>query len=357
LSTSIPTQEGLILEPDRRDAIATEEPQTYGPLIAIFVAIYFLIAASLYFIRGGNVISPDKWLIALFIGAVLLGKGVKFLRDWIPFLFLLFGYEFMRGIAGNVATSEGLTAESHGRVQIDWLIDWDRKLLWGHDASVWLQQKLYTPGQSHWYDAVAAIAYLLHFVYPLIFAFALWLRRRERFWEFSLALLVMSYSAFVFFLLLPTAPPWMAYDWGMLEGLQRPSREAFQTLLPGRYDNLDTFTLWTHHSPNPVAALPSLHAAFPWLVLLFAVRFFGRWGWFMLIYNAAVWFAVIYLGQHWVIDIIAGIIWATLSYLLIVRLWPKVERKMLARKAAPAPKLEPIQASPPAHPSPPTPLP
>jgi membrane-associated phospholipid phosphatase len=341
LSTSIQNREGFLQEPDFRNEATAEEPQTYGPLIAIFVATYFLLASSMYFINGGNVISPDKWLLALFVGAVLLGRGVKFLRDWIPFLLLLFGYEYMRGIAGNVATSQGLTAESHGRVQVDWLIEWDRWLFFGTDPSVWLQQKLYTPGDSHWYDAVAAIAYLLHFVYPLVFAFALWLRRRERFWEFSLALLTMSYSAFIFFLLLPTAPPWLAADWGMLEGLQHPSREAFQTLLPGRYDNLDTFTLWTHHSPNPVAALPSLHAAFPWLVLLFAVRYFGRIGWLMLIYNAAVWFAVVYLGQHWVIDIFAGIIWATLSYWFIVRLWPYLVSRWRARQFAAVPEVEP----------------
>ena len=94
MSTSIQSQDGLLIEPEALDSPNADEPQTYGPLIAIFVAIYFLIAASLYFIRGGNVISPDKWLIALFIGAVLLGRGVKFLRDWIPFLLLLFGYAF-----------------------------------------------------------------------------------------------------------------------------------------------------------------------------------------------------------------------------------------------------------------------
>jgi membrane-associated phospholipid phosphatase len=341
LSTSIQNRDGFLQEPEiHNDAIA-KEPQTYGPLIAIFVAIYFLIAASMYFIRGGNVISPDKWLLALFVGAVLLGRGVRFLRDWIPFLLLLFGYEFMRGIAGNVATSDGLTAENHGRVQVDWLIEWDRWLFGGTDPTIWVQQKLYTPGQSHWYDALAAIAYLLHFVYPLVFAFALWLRRRDRFWEFSLALLVMSYSAFIFFLLLPTAPPWLAADWGMLEGFQRPSQEGFQVLLPGRYDNLDTFTLWTHHSPNPVAAVPSLHAAFPWLVLLFAVRYFGRIGWLMLIYNAAVWFAIVYMGQHWVIDIVAGIIWATLWYYFIVRAWPYLVRRWRKWQFARSPEAEP----------------
>jgi membrane-associated phospholipid phosphatase len=334
LSTSIQKRDGLIREPDPGNDITFEKPRSFGPLIAIFVAIYFLIATSMYFIRGGNIITPDKWLIALFVGAVLLGRGIKFLRDWIPFLLLLFGYEFMRGIAGDVATSQGLEADHHGRVQVDWLVHGDRWLFHGTDPVIWLQQKLYTPGQSHWYDSMAGVVYLLHFVYPLVFAFALWLRRRDQFWEFSLALLFMSYGSFIFFILLPTAPPWLASYWGMLDGLQHPSDEGFKSIMPGSYHGLNTFSLWTHHSPNPVAAVPSLHAAFPWLVMLFAVRFYGRAGWLMIIYNAMLWFTVVYLGQHWVIDIIAGIVWATISYLIIVRVWPAIERRWVARQEA-----------------------
>jgi membrane-associated phospholipid phosphatase len=342
LSTSIQQRDGLTIEPETLTDTAPKEPGSYGPLIAIFVAIYFLIATSMYFIRGGNIITPDKWLIALFIGAVLLGKGVKFLRDWIPFLLLLFGYEFMRGIAGDVTTSHGLEAEHHGRVQVDWLVSADRWLFGGTDPGTWLQHKLYTPGQSHWYDTMAAIVYLLHFVYPLVFAFALWMRRRDQFWEFSIALLVMSYSSFIFFILLPTAPPWLASQWGLLDGLQHPSDEGFKSIMPSHYSGLNTFSLWTHHSPNPVAALPSLHAAFPWLVMLFAVRFYGRIGWLMLIYNAMLWFTVVYMGQHWVIDIIAGIIWATVSYFIIVRAWPAIERRWATRKNARSLPVEPL---------------
>jgi membrane-associated phospholipid phosphatase len=68
--------------------------------------------------------------------------------------------------------------------------------------------------------------------------------------------------------------------------------------------------------------------------MLFAVRFYGRAGWLMMIYNAMLWFTVVYLGQHWVIDIIAGIVWATVSYLIIVRVWPAIERRWVARQEA-----------------------
>jgi membrane-associated phospholipid phosphatase len=59
---------------------------------------------------------------------------------------------------------------------------------------------------------------------------------------------------------------------------------------------------------NPVAAMPSLHAAYPVMLLLF---FWGagrrvRAG--LALYAAAMGFALVYSGEHFVSDILAG--WA-----------------------------------------------
>jgi hypothetical protein len=304
----------------RADAVAADPGRRARLLIFGLFAGYMLLAAGLYYFRGFSFITPDRWAFFLFLGAALVGQGLAFLRDWVPFVLLLFGYEFMRGVAGDVVTADGYTAEEHGRILVQPLIDAER-FLCGGIPTVWLQERLYEPGRAHWYDVLAGLVYLLHFVFPLVFAFLLWLRWRDRFWRFSLAMLLMTYLAFFFFLLLPSAPPWLAERWGYVEGIARPSGQAYRVLLPNRYDNLDTFTIWTHRSPNPVAALPSLHAAFPWLVLLFAVRFYGRRAWLFLLYNAAVWFSVVYLAQHWVIDILAGIAWATVSFYASEALW------------------------------------
>jgi membrane-associated phospholipid phosphatase len=314
-----------------RAAVHDASRHSYKILVAIIIVGYLVLATALYHIRGARIITPDRWALFLFLGAVLLGQGVRFLRDWVPFILLLFGYEYMRGIAGDIAVSGGFTAEDHGRILVEPLIEADKILAFGHVPTIWLQQHLYEPGDAHWYDVIAALVYLMHFVLPLVFAFALWVRRKDQFWQFSVALLFMTYSAFAFFLLVPAAPPWLASDWGYLDGLVRPSSQAFRALMPNRYDNLNTFTIWTHHSPNPVAAMPSLHAAFPWLVTLFAVRYFGRAAWLMLLYNAAVWFSIVYLSQHWVIDVIAGILWAWVSYLVVVRVWPRITTRLASR--------------------------
>lgn len=288
--------------------------------VGLFIG-YLVFAGALTYVRGGTFLTPDRIAILLLAGAAVLGQGKAFIRDWGPFVLLLFGYELMRGVADNMADLGTLQRDDHGNVQLEWLIDVDRWLFFGHIPSIWLQDKLYKPGDTQWYDVASAIVYLMHFVLPLVFGFFLWLRSRDAFRRFTVSLLLMSYGAFVFFLLLPTAPPWMAQDWGYLDNLERPSYQAYKVFLPQGLADYDTFKIWSEASPNPVAAFPSLHCAFPWLVMLFAFRIFGKWGWLLALYNAAVWFAVVYLSQHWVIDAIAGAVWATAIFLLVEWFW------------------------------------
>jgi len=290
-----------------------------GKLITLLFLGFMLIGIGLYVWRGAY-FTPDRWAVLLFLGAIVVGQGMVFLRDWVPVVMLIFGYEFMRGIAGEMVVEQGRT------IHLTELIAADRAMFGGELPTLWLQNKLFTPGTVHWYDVLAAVIYTLHFVFPLVFAFILWIGRKERFFQFSLTFLLMTYAAFAFFLFYPAAPPWLANEWGVIEGLQWPFTQAFQFLVPQRYDNFDTYQIWNEASGNSVAAFPSLHAGFPWLTLLFAVKFFGRKGLIFLLYNVALWFSVVYLGHHWVIDIIGGIIWATICYVAVQFAWPWLMR-------------------------------
>ena len=60
---------------------------------------------------------------------------------------------------------------------------------------------------------------------------------------------------------------------------------------------------------NPVAAVPSLHAAYTLLFTLFLWRWAGRWGRPLLaLYPLAMAFALVYTAEHYVVDILLG--WA-----------------------------------------------
>jgi hypothetical protein len=319
-AAAIEFDEPIIESPaEHRDAPAN---RSYGALALLLFVVYMAIAVILYVWRGAY-FTPDRWAILLFISAVLLGQWKAFLRDWIPVVLLIFGYEFMHGYAYT------LVEEQHRTIHVTPMITADRWLFFGHLPTLWLQGKLYEKGVVHWYDVLAMVMYIMHFVFPLAFAFIVWIGSKRRFWEFSITFLLMSYTGFVIYLFYPAAPPWMASNWGYIHGVQLPFDQVFHALVPHAYDNLNMVQIWNNAGGNPVAAMPSLHAAYPWMVLLFAVKFFGKKGLFLVPYNMALWFAVIYLGDHYVIDILAGMALSTVVFVLMQLVWPYLERSRL----------------------------
>ena len=295
---------------------------SHARLVVVIFLAYMAIAVGLYARRGAS-FTPDRWLVLLLIGALVMGRALAFLRDWVPVVMLIAGYEFMRKLAGQ------LVAEQDRYVHVWELIDADRALFGGQLPTLWLQDRFYDPGRVHWYDYAVLLFYSLHFVFPLAFAFMLWLSRKERFWQFSLAFLLMTYAAFAFFLYYPAAPPWFADRYGYIDGVEWPAAQAFRAMVPQQYNNFDTFKIWDDVSGNPVAAMPSLHAAFPWLVLLFAVKFYGRRGVLFLPYSPLLWFSIVYLGHHWVVDVIAGVAWATVCFVVIQIAWHWIARGVI----------------------------
>jgi membrane-associated phospholipid phosphatase len=65
------------------------------------------------------------------------------------------------------------------------------------------------------------------------------------------------------------------------------------------------------HLANPVAAIPSLHSAVAFFVMLYFWRSAGRWRWLLALYPMAMGFALVYMGEHYVVDVLLGWIYAT----------------------------------------------
>ncbi|MBA2247533.1 MAG: phosphatase PAP2 family protein [Chloroflexia bacterium] len=303
---------------------ATAHQRTFRVLVFGLFFFYMAVAIGFYLWRG-VFFKPDQWALLLLIGALLLGRAASFLRDWIPFVLLIFGYEVLRGIAGSLVVGgrevRDVERADMPAVHLEELMRFDRTLFAGNEPLVVLQGWLYDEGSVHWYDYFATIMYSLHFVLPLILAFVFWTTRKDRFWLFTLTFCFMTYAAFAFFLLYPAAPPWLAQIWGSIDGLTLPQDQVAAVVTRSGERTGETLTIWADLSPHPVAAMPSLHASFPWLVMLFAIRFYGWWGLLFLPYNMALWFAVMYTANHWVVDILAGIAWATISFAVVDLGW------------------------------------
>jgi hypothetical protein len=293
-------------------------------LLIGLVTGYIALLSTLMIVRGVS-LTPDVLLFGLGLAAVLLGRGRLFLRDWIPFIGLFFAYELMRGYADNFG------AEVH----IQDVLDLERWLFLGHVPTADLQAWLHPASGVDLVAVVSTIFYFLHFPLPLAVAFFLWLRRRRVFYDYVAALIVLSMAGFLTYLVLPVAPPWYAAEAGILPGVEYLKEDGFAGLaaLAGfrESDYLFSYAFYSIN-PNEVAAFPSLHAGYPFLAFLFARRVFGRIGWLMLVYSAAVWFAIVYLADHYVVDIIGGVAYAAAAYWAVLHA-PARFRGLLERAA------------------------
>jgi membrane-associated phospholipid phosphatase len=71
---------------------------------------------------------------------------------------------------------------------------------------------------------------------------------------------------------------------------------------------------------DPLAAIPSLHAAYITLFCCFAMRLRTRYGFISVPLTAGVLFSTVYLGQHYLIDLAAGAGVAMLATLASTRI-------------------------------------
>ena len=235
---------------------------------------------------GGVALTPDVLAVAFGLAAVLLGRGRLFLRDWIPFVVLLLAYELMRGIADDA----GLPLHDAD------LATADRLVAFGILPTQVLQDALRPAVGLDKIAIAATVVYMLHFALPLVTGFVLWIRRRADYYDFVAALILLSVAGFATYLLLPAAPPWYLAYHGLLDGPD--GRPLVAYLKPGAFETLasalgfDGRYLYSlafgSVNPNPVAAFPSLHVAYPFLAFLVLRRAFGRVGWLALAYTALV---------------------------------------------------------------------
>lgn len=277
---------------------------TYHKVNIVFFVLYMVLMTAVMIWQGIG-ITPDRYALVLILGSLFVGKTRKFLIDWLPFLFILISYDFLRSLAPTL----------NPRVHYLEMIDFD-KWMFGTNPTIFLQNTFYHSGQINWIDLMAIFFYFLHFALPLGFAFILWLKNRLYFKRFSNALLILSYGAFITFVIFPAAPPWLAAREGYLPGVIKIV-DVILNLFP---EKLDLPTIYANFNPNSVAAVPSLHGAYPLLVLFFAVKFFGKIGLFFIPFLLGTWFSLIYLGEHYAVDIILGIIYTVIVYYLTLLL-------------------------------------
>ncbi len=272
------------------------------PKLMISLSLLYVLAICIFMLVHRMWFSPDQFFVFAFFGTFILGRARMFLFDWLPFVLSYIGYEFLRSIVPFIT----------GNVHIFGMIKLDQ-FIFGYIPSLKFQTLFYNPTHIAWYDYLSAFIYISHFVTPMIVGFIFWIKDRKIFREYAIAFLILSYAGLITFILFPAMPPWMASDMGYLPKIQ-------QTLGPIMshfpITSINFPSVYALIGSDPVAAIPSLHAAFPLLILFFLIKKFKYVGLLFVPYVLGVWFAVIYLGEHYFTDVIIGAMYATAVFVI-----------------------------------------
>jgi membrane-associated phospholipid phosphatase len=224
-------------------------------------------------------------------------RAVALLVGWAPFVLLLMAYELMRDLA------------STRHVPPHNLSGVERALFAGHEPTLVLQTTIAKLGDADLIDDIGSLVYSAHFLLPVVVGAWLWSRNRAEFHRFGLSLVVLCALAFVTYVAVPTAPPWLAQP-------QSVQHLMLDTVLRSGLPPALTW-LYSHHDYNLYAAFPSLHAGFPVLAAAAAWRRNKAVGILLSIWAIVVWVTVVYLGEHYVADVVGGILYAAIALSIV----------------------------------------
>ena len=265
-----------------------------GGKILLFIQILFVSSISLTLIYKG--FFPSLELLFTLVVALLIWKSKTraLLYDLLPFLLLLISFQSLRGFADDLSPSS---------IHIVDLIEYEKYLFKGIIPAAFIQNHLLNQPYSFFIEMLTSVFYWSHFVTPVITAMFLWHYKKTAYWPFVIGLILLSYIAFITYILYPAAPPWWATEFGYLT--DQP------VIIP---DSAMKIVI-TIAGPNPVAAMPSLHIAYPIYISLFCIYIWGKRTSWIFILPIAVGFSTLYLGHHYVLDLFVGIAYALVIFI------------------------------------------
>jgi membrane-associated phospholipid phosphatase len=183
------------------------------------------------------------------------------------------------------------------------------KILFGihHENTLLTPNEFLINHYTNFLDVLCGFFYLSWMPLPLFFAFYLYAKNKNLFLRFCMAFFFVNIIGFIIYYLHPAAPPWYYEKYGSVLDVTTKSNAA--GLL--RFDNyfgIHFFEGLYAKGSNVFAAMPSLHASYPLIGLVYAYKQPAIWLRIVFaIVMVGIWFSAIYLTHHYILDILAGI--------------------------------------------------
>ena len=139
------------------------------------------------------------------------------------------------------------------------------------------------------------------------FAFFLYRRDYDRLRQFSWAFLLVNLAGFATYHLYPAAPPWYFHQHGCVVDLAALPSEGASLARVDALLGIPYLHSFYGRSSDVFGAVPSLHVAYPMLVVMFGwpiLRWPGRA--FALTFLGSMCTAAVYRDHHWIIVPVHG---------------------------------------------------
>ncbi|MDB4927135.1 phosphatase PAP2 family protein [Mucilaginibacter sp.] len=173
-------------------------------------------------------------------------------------------------------------------------------------------------------DIIAGLFYICWIPVPLSFAAFLFFKNRREFLSFALTFLVVNLLGFVVYYTYPAAPPWYIQEHGFIFHAATTGNTGGLARFDN-YFNVHVFQSIYQKGSNVFAAMPSLHSAYPVIVIYYGLK--NRLGFINIILALVmigIWLTAIYTSHHYILDVLAGILCAVIGINLFNFLFTRV---------------------------------
>lgn len=292
-----------------------------GPLIIISYCLFFL-ATKLYDGRVGGV----HWL---YLGAI---AGLYFFRSWtrsfvvicLPMVVYATMYDFFAFIPFDSLLPI--------RVSEPYQLD---KLLFGISNGsqvLLLHEFIFQKLANPFLDVVSGVFYFLHIPVFLALVLYFWQKYSSSLAQkFTLGFLVINLLAFSTYFLYPAAAPWYVTKFGFAQPLHPIPGDPAGLI---RFEHIFGLHLFSENygiSPVVFGAIPSMHAGFATLGWLFSWKTSRTTVALMSVYISGMYFSALYLQHHYLLDVIIGIAYAIIAWLIVDKIFVKSCNKINER--------------------------
>ncbi len=259
-------------------------------------------------------IRPDNYYLVLlwWLAFYATESSRRFVLGFSIFIIFWILYDSMR-IVPNYEVSTVHIKEPYELEKTLFGIHYDGKLLTPNEFFLATHNKIL--------DFLSGFFYINWMPVPIGFGIFLYLTDKRLFLKYSMAFLLVNLFGFAIYYLYPAAPPWYVQKYGFDLHIGVPGNRAGLA----RFDDLigvPVFANIYNKNANVLAAIPSLHAAYPVVVLYYAFKKHVSilFKVLFVIFMLGIWFSAVYSSHHYLIDVSLGAVIAVVVLFLFERI-------------------------------------